>query len=812
MHFFKLSVQMKNTYIIMKDYFKIVYMIVAILCSYITLRVLSGQVTESIRILCYILCGYAIKKSDCAMKDIALVFDSFQKKILLLLLEFYAVFSITGLYFLPVSLEYEKQYSFWIYFALSFCWIRPVIQFLLSLILKTGKFIHVRGCKVTFKRRFILTASTIIPGIIFLYAFNPAITSTDSEEILAVAYRLWMPDLNVDIIDWHPPFYFFVLNLFHQICPSVSFVIVIQYVCFALIFTDAVIFLFQFGCSAKILGGCYFFIAFGITNILQLISLWKDIPYMISIMWLTLLLMKLVIQHDIYTHKKGWYFQFVLAVTFTALFRQNGILPALTIVILLPILTKGSKKFLITSMICLLFVIGIKKTLYEAMDVIPQPQLKFFSLSNDIMYSYYYGENALSEETMELINKITKNSPDSFEYNPYWVAYNKDEPSGYSVAEFMKIYVRNFIENPQLTVSAIASRSSTIWSIVKPMDEPVRNVNAVSEKHSFAPLTYPFRTYNMLTYVLTDISDWLCTNSIYYIFCWRIGIYVLLLFGLVVIILCLQKGNKLWYLIPFMPILMNLLSLFGFSGWTDYRYYWPVMPISLLLLFYFWSVCSINCIHELKHDKAEKNMLIYEIHTKVFMCFALISLIFTLVQEIHDYQISFMQRMSGDNCLESYLHMLISKDKNAIIEISDLDIWKSSAYKNILQMGGYDLSCLTDDTDCIILYKGDCVESLEGFLENANGHDTRIGKLQSCMEKDGKHSVYLDDRELYFVSSDLRKAGNIIISVLDDECKNVIDFAFANYIVEDEADSQKKLTHLYHMNISDEYFNELGGG
>ncbi len=568
-----------------KRWVRYIYAALALLCCYLTLEPLSGHISRSIRIVCGLLCLFSILKTDAGTKRLKSVFDKPWKKVLQIALEMYGTFAMVGMYFLPSSITQDTRYPAYIFFILAFLWMHPVMQRFIVFLIRTGDTISVAEHEAGLKSRLILMGIILLPCMLFLIAFNPAITTSDSVYCFEAAHQLWQPGFSMQ--DWQPPFYVFILNLLIKIYDSITFLIILQCVCFAFVFVDGILFLYKCGFSKKVLGVFYFFIAFGVSNIIQLVTLWKDIPYMISIMWLTLLLMKFVMKPDKYKENLWWYVQFIIAVIFTAFFRQNGILPALAVMILLPVVTKFSKKAIAASAFCILLVVAVKGPLYQSMNVIPHPPLKFFSLSNDIMYSYYMGDD-VSGETMELINKITNNAPDDFSYNPYWVDYNPDEPDGYSVMEFLRLYIKNFFEHPRMAVKAVLTRNSVIWSIVKPVDEVAGCVNCLIDHPSHSPDLFPYRKSNFLTYKLESLCKWFTNRMILYPFYWRTGIYNLLIVCMVVIAWCGRTGKKWLGLIPYMPITVNLAALFISSGWTDYRYFWPGMTISLFLLFYFW--------------------------------------------------------------------------------------------------------------------------------------------------------------------------------------------------------------------------------
>lgn len=572
----------KNT--IKMKYF---YLVTALFCCYITLQPLSEQIAKSIRLVCYILCACSIWKMEFVINIIKDVFDSLRKKVLLILLEVYGTVSIVGMYFLPNGITCEREYPLFLYAVLSFFWIRPIMQAFIALLITMGDDVTVAEHEIRLRIRFILIGIILLPCLLFLFAFNPAITTRDSLFCFDMSHHLWRA--NQIITDWHPPFYLFILSLLLRICDSVTFLVIVQCTYFAFIFVDGILFLFQCGFSKKVLGFFYLFIAFGISNIIQLVTLWKDIPYMISLMWLTILLMKFIMRHDRYKEKIGWYVQFLFAVILTCFFRQNGILPAISVIILLLIIMKFSKKIVCVSIVCLLLLITIKGPFYRSMGVVAQPQLKYFALANDIMYSYYMGGDT-SEKTMDIVNRITENEPDNFTYSPYWTYYNRNEPSGYSIGEFIGIYGENTIRNPKMALMAVLARNSVIWSIMKPLGEKPGCVNILTDYHipeQQLEYEYPYRAENFLTHPLEILCEWFTARMILYPFYWRTGIYNLLIIFMTALILCTHKKKKLMYLVPFVPILMNLAALLIASGWSDYRYFWPSMAISIFLFFYF---------------------------------------------------------------------------------------------------------------------------------------------------------------------------------------------------------------------------------
>lgn len=570
---------------------KWLYACAALICCYFTLKQLR-RYSISLRYICMLLCVLSFVRMDMVEDKVRKVFDRPWKKLLEALLEIWGVFAMTGMYYFynPFSTPiFTKRYPGLLYLILTCIWVRPLMRMILAFLIKGGENIAIGGHKTgnMIKIRLGLIGFMIVLCIPFLIAFNPAISSPDSRYCFHSAHALW--DDGFSMLDWHPPFYVFIMSLFLKVCDSVSFLIVMQYIFFAIVFVDGIIFLYRCGFSKKLLGAFYFFIAFSVNHLIMLTTLWRDVPYMISIMWLTILLMKYVMRHEIYQGKWGWYVQFVIALVFTAFFRQNGILPAIAVIVILPIAMKFTKRIVISCIVCVMLMVSVKGPLYDFMNVIPAPQEKFVPLANDMMFSYYMGY-PVSEDVMEVINKVTLGDPDNFLFNPYYVRVITDaEPSGYSVLEFMKIYGKNIIDNPRMMAAAVVLRSSAAWSIVRPWDEHATCANYLGEINyeEEGKYTYPLRRENELTRVLTSICTWINLNSILNPIYWRVGIYNLFILFTMTITFCCRVKRKLFYMLPFIPISTNVAGIIIASGWSDYRIYWPSMAVGLFLMFFF---------------------------------------------------------------------------------------------------------------------------------------------------------------------------------------------------------------------------------
>ena len=114
------------------------YYFIAMITSYLTMRQLNRQMSESFRLIFYLRLFFSLVHYEKNIQKINFIFYKPCHKMMLLLLEFYITFSITGVYVLDSSVEYEMAYIDIVYVILSFIWVHPIALLLLEKILFIG--------------------------------------------------------------------------------------------------------------------------------------------------------------------------------------------------------------------------------------------------------------------------------------------------------------------------------------------------------------------------------------------------------------------------------------------------------------------------------------------------------------------------------------------------------------------------------------------------------------------------------------------------------------------------------------------------
>lgn len=548
--------------------------------SYETMQVIRADAGWIVCVFVYVLCYISGQRFGSNFRKVNTSLTKTWQVLLFFLLYLYFFFSLIGVAFLEPSGMASFTLEPYLFLPMAIIWPFPLyVQIFVWMGAVLNRSLH-GETPFPIKWKILAFIVLALNYSIWILAFNPCASTYDSALLFNQAHVMGIEPM----LNWHPPFYAIVLHFLLKICDSATFLICIQCIAFAFLIIRVLGLFLKKGISKKIVVILYVVLGFSFNNVIQLITLWKDIPYTLSILWLTIVLAELILVNG--KISRIWYIEFFFSLLFTALFRQNGIVPAIAAAVFITVYFIRKKK-LLSLLPVVAFIVAlviIEGPVYSFYKVENKPGLKYFALSNDIIGTYYAGCDS-SDDVMKMLNEITSNDPDHWAFDSYYVKYNKDALGDYSVPEFLSVYVRTFFEHPSEMTREFAKRTSVIWSITKPPKEFESCVNELGEWHQIPnyAYSYPWRVNTDLTYIISSISNRLTQNYVIYILAWRSALYFLaILFSLYFV----SKKKKMLYLLPFVPILFNVLSLIVGSGWTDYRYYWPTVITALFLVGY----------------------------------------------------------------------------------------------------------------------------------------------------------------------------------------------------------------------------------
>ena len=193
-----------------------------------------------------------------------------------------------------------------------------------------------------------------------LAAFWPGIMSSDS-------MSQWVMGATGRYNDWQSGFHAILLAGLMRVWYSPALVAILQIAAFALAVAWGLKVLQAHGVPRIALWGIsLLFAAFPINGIFA-ITLWKDIPYAIAFLWLTILIVKIVLAGG--STGRDWLFLGISAFL-VAILRHNGApVAAVTLLVLLFIYIKTWKPFLGALLVAALLYLGANGPLYSSVNL-----------------------------------------------------------------------------------------------------------------------------------------------------------------------------------------------------------------------------------------------------------------------------------------------------------------------------------------------------------------------------------------------------------------------------------------------------------
>lgn len=504
-----------------------------------------------------------------------------KKKIVFVFLYLFAAFSLVGQRILIYPLTAKLTMAgIWV-FTVATLWFIPVINTAVYGLDRLTNAVISSDRENMGKRKFVIIAAVLLllPAAYSLYANNPGISSPDTyDTMLTNAHNLR------GMYDWHPAFYCMILNVILIIWDSTYAVIFVQYFFWCFVMAELLLYLRKKGMKEPVLLVMAFLSGINAGNFLHLNTIWKDIPYTLSLLWILIILAKLSLDFEEYKGKRFVYVELIAALIGVFFYRKNGIASFAVIAAAMLIILHGNKKVWISLTVTAALIITIKGPVYSYFEVEDTGRNGMYvGLSQDILGVYYSG-GEVSEDTLKMINVMTECNNAEYSYTPTWsnqvYPYELDvEPS-----EFIAGYIDTFLHNPVLMVRAVIAREDAVWNIFAGRDAVLECVNfhgtrdGVDEWNDY----YPVREYNSLYLSMSSMTGYTASSQWISSIEWRSGLLTLL--GILAFAYMIYKRGLGKYILVAAPLVGHLLSLLLSTGWSDFRYFWPLNLMNLAVI------------------------------------------------------------------------------------------------------------------------------------------------------------------------------------------------------------------------------------
>ena len=510
--------------------------------------------------------------------------DTSWKKALLVGVYFYAAFAMVGQRILVYPFNKMPSLLEIAAFLFAVIWFVPVVNSFIWYFELLGQKVFSGKKKMnTILFVSIIVLILLVPLEIYLYVYNPGITSVDTVDTMITNGK------NIHgMFDWHPFFYCWVTMLLTSIWDSPYIMVFSQQLMYVFVLVELFLFLRRKGVRESVLIACSVLTAVYVPNIILVTTIWKDVPYDLALLWIFVILSKLVIDSEYYRKRALVYIELAVALTVICLLRKNGFVPVIIVVLFLITLIIKNARVLLSILMSLVLIFTFQFPMAAYYGVVKSSSTGVhIGLGQDILGVYYAG-GEVSNDTSEIVADMTVTNMSGYNYVATWSrgSYYIDA----SVPQFVVSYMDTFARNPMMTVRAVVAREDELWNIWQGDDMLLScecytgTMDGKSSEGYYWNDYYPARKDTAVTSTLTEMNLSTARHQFMEAVTWRCGIFTLM--ALTTIVILIIKNKKKGLLTVLSPILGQILSLLLSTGWAEFRYYWGInlMNVAFLLV------------------------------------------------------------------------------------------------------------------------------------------------------------------------------------------------------------------------------------
>lgn len=438
----------------------------------------------------------------------------------------------------------------------------------------------------------------IVIEALMMYIYYPGIYSADS----LVCYQA-ASNILVERSDIHSFLYVCLIALCLRISENCIVLVTVCGVVFALVFAFYMRYLYQQGLRASwIIGGTLIFCLMP-NNAYMIISVWKDVPYTISLISLTYALTKWVFEKEKVEKSFGSWLHIIISAIFVALFRSNGLAVLLGMIILVGVVAikyVSMRKLFISILLAGIIVLGIKLPIYTVLDVKGTPD-GFASIP------FIDGIWANANAGVELPDEISREMEKLFPYDDWKERYRQgrsnvsiwdlDEYNKLSLENVIKWYGWCVVNSPKYTIQNRLMKTDFMWSYFRNKGADFSFNCAFDELQNDVILDRGANEFGWYHFENTHYLRIIFHRYIYYFYehfqIWlRGGIYLTIWLALCAKAI-FDKRKKV--LVVVLPILLSTSALMLGACYGDYRFIWGMEVMT-------WFILPIFMLSDKKYD------------------------------------------------------------------------------------------------------------------------------------------------------------------------------------------------------------------
>ena len=327
-------------------------------------------------------------------------------------------------------------------------------------------------------KKFALRVLLLSFGCMFLVClfFYPGNITSDTVSQISQALGKYPID------NAHPAICTIFIKIFMSIWNNPFVIVIANSLYFSIILTYIYKFLYDNKVNEMVLYITLLVFLLSINNLTLITMAWKDVPFTISMLWLTFETYKIAKYKEEYFKKIINIILFCIAMTFTYFFRHNGMFPFIIMILYLAFIAfklKTKLRIVFTIILCIFSVWLVKEPIYNAFGVVKSDVITGGSASFAAkgLGALIYYDGDLSEEDLETISKLAKLDDLREYYSPYSIDPYSFSDINFSagidelgVAKIYEMYIKQFFKNPKIIIRDKLDGSNLLWSYDTPKD------------------------------------------------------------------------------------------------------------------------------------------------------------------------------------------------------------------------------------------------------------------------------------------------------------------------------------------------------
>ena len=426
----------------------------------------------------------------------------------------------------------------------------------------------------------------VIMGSVWYFwqrALYPATMSPDSID-------QWSQAIGLSALhDAHPLFHTMYIRLLASIHQSPAFVAIVQLLMMSALISSMLFWFYRNGVNAKLLLLISCIIAILPTNGVYSITLWKDVPFLLSLLWLSFVIMRIV-----YKQKITWVLvaESAISLTFVTLFRHNGVVVAVASGFALAVISLKRRSLRVAFGLigCVALVMFWRGPVYRWLNVTPNRVGLAYTAMSAVGTTIYYG----GDIPHDIWEDATANVPveawiDYFHpYAAFDYVYNTEYPGAFagpyyseSPLSIASIWLRLFWENPFLIANErLAMNDTTLFINQSPHEKSLNSrYCAIVLQNDLGIERIENRFTNRMQYLLFGSHNIKLGDMLL----WRNGIYIALLIWMIYYSFLYRRLKRA---LPILPMAINIMSLIISLAEQSFRFTFIIPTLTLFVYLY----------------------------------------------------------------------------------------------------------------------------------------------------------------------------------------------------------------------------------